>query len=146
MIISTIATALVQCRARTQAGWITFAGVAEACSSLIVRLDMAVSARSSYRLIRREPGFRYCLSPGQPTHGRDFSHKKASRVAPARLGASCCNNAGNAPGLRRRHQDGVDHVDHAVGLIDVRDRHARGTALGVDDHDLVARLLDGEFL
>src|ERR1035437_7957918 len=33
----------------------------------------------------------------------------------------------------RRHQDGVDHMDHAVRLIDVRDRDGRRTALGVDD-------------
>src|SRR6266568_5785423 len=41
MIIRTIATALVQCSARTQAGWMTLAAVALTCSSLTVRLVMA---------------------------------------------------------------------------------------------------------
>src|SRR3954454_4851310 len=44
MIISTIATALVQCSARTQAAWITLVAVAEACSSLTVRVDMVFPA------------------------------------------------------------------------------------------------------
>src|SRR6185437_13341943 len=43
MIINTIANALVQCTARTQAGWMTFALVEVACSSLTVRADMVVS-------------------------------------------------------------------------------------------------------
>src|SRR3954451_19878283 len=30
-----------------------------------------------------------------------------------------------------RHQHGIDHMDHAVGLVDVRDRDHRGSALGV---------------
>src|SRR4051812_15782542 len=51
MIISTIANALVQCSARTQAGWITLALVGAACSSLTVRADMALPRlRCRYRL------------------------------------------------------------------------------------------------
>src|SRR3954465_4836155 len=41
MIINTSANALVQCSARTQAGWITLAVVDAACSSLTVTADMA---------------------------------------------------------------------------------------------------------
>jgi hypothetical protein len=37
-----MAKALIQCMTRTQAGWITLAGVALTCSSVTVRLDMAV--------------------------------------------------------------------------------------------------------
>src|SRR4051794_37314161 len=43
--------------------------------------------------------------------------------------------------LRRRHQDGVDHMDHAVGLVDIRDADGGGTALGVDDPHLAVRKL-----
>src|SRR5215218_6867951 len=42
MIINTIAKALVQCSARNQAGWMTLALVAAACSSLTMRADMAL--------------------------------------------------------------------------------------------------------
>jgi hypothetical protein len=42
MIIRTVATALIQCTVRTQAGWITFAGLEAVCSSLTARLDMSV--------------------------------------------------------------------------------------------------------
>src|ERR1700754_2441165 len=48
--------------------------------------------------------------------------------------------------LRRRHQHGVDHMDHAVGLVDVGDRHHRGAALGIDDPDLAVLLLHGQLL
>src|SRR5207342_1357877 len=41
--------ALVQCTARTQAGWMTFALVDVACSSLTVRADMAGS-RLQFRI------------------------------------------------------------------------------------------------
>ena len=37
-----MARALTQCMTRTQAGWITLAGVALTCSSVTVRLDMMV--------------------------------------------------------------------------------------------------------
>jgi hypothetical protein len=49
MIIKTIAKALVQCSARTQAGWITLALVEAACSSLTVRVDMAFSRGSVFQ-------------------------------------------------------------------------------------------------
>src|SRR5204862_290964 len=38
--------------------------------------------------------------------------------------------------LRRRHQHGIDHMDHAVRLVDVRDRDQRGATLGVDQPNL----------
>src|SRR3954471_2762393 len=47
--------------------------------------------------------------------------------------------------LRRRHQDGVDHMDHAVGLVDIRDADGGGTALGVDNPHLAVRKLHGQF-
>lgn len=34
--------------------------------------------------------------------------------------------------LRSRHQDGIDHLDHAIRLIDVRDRDFRRVTLGID--------------
>ena len=44
MIISTIATALIQCTIRTHPGWMIFAGAVfgAVCSSLKVRLDMLI--------------------------------------------------------------------------------------------------------
>ena len=43
MIIRTIATALIQCTMRTQAGWMTFVAVAAAAGwSLTARLDMVI--------------------------------------------------------------------------------------------------------
>src|SRR3979490_3069893 len=111
MIISTIATALVQCRARTQAGWITFVVVAVARSSLTVRVDMALPVGSSYQFIRREPGSRYCHVAIQSIHCEHCGQKKASRVAPARRLARPCWDARELGG---RHQHGIDHMNHAV--------------------------------
>src|SRR5689334_100162 len=62
----------------------TFALVAVACSSLMVRDDMAVPAAIRYLFIRREPAFRYCRDAIRSMHGAYRVHEKASRVAPAR--------------------------------------------------------------
>src|SRR5436190_981809 len=146
MIIRTIANALVQCSARTQAGWITLALVEAACSSLTVRVDMAFPAWSSFSFIRREPAFCYCRDAIRSMHGGYRVHKKASRVAPARQSTRPCWDQSGARGSSgRRHQHGIDHMDHAVGLIDVRDRDHRGSALGVDDPGLAVLVLDRQF-
>src|SRR3954449_1822460 len=42
MIIRTMAKALVQCSARTQAGWMTLALADAVCSSLTVRADISI--------------------------------------------------------------------------------------------------------
>src|SRR5437879_10854268 len=130
MIIRTIANALVQCSARTQAGWMTLALVDAACSSLTVTADMALP-RLEFDIsfiIRREPAFRYCRDAIRSMHGRYRVHKEASRVAPARQSTRPVGTSqARAGGSGRRHQHGVDHMDHAVRLIDVRDRDHRGS-------------------
>src|SRR5882757_6903646 len=149
MIIRTIATALVQCSTRTQIGWIAFAGVAvSAWSSLTARLAMAdFSARGRCWLIRREPAFRYRIRRHQ-FEVRRLSRSQKSEPGGARLAVSQVPSGTRRARqvLRRRHQHGVDDMDDAVRLADVRDRHHRGAALGVDDPDLAVLLLDGEFL
>src|SRR5260370_1390271 len=147
MIISTIANALVQCIARTQAGWMTFPVAGVTCWSLTVRLDMA------------DPSWLigpWCLLPAYtPAIGFPLLHcthqvhrwwasrsqksePGVGRLASWRvpLGTSPCGTKRARAGLRRRHQHGVDHMDDAVRLMDVGDRDHRGIALGVDDPDL----------
>jgi hypothetical protein len=47
-------------------------------------------------------------------------------------------------GRTLRHEDGVDDVDDAVGLEDIRGGDGGHAALGVGEHDLVAHHGDGE--
>src|ERR1043166_365827 len=61
MIIRIIATALIQCTTRTQAGWITFAETAAVPDSLAVMLDMAVPPEFAPDYTRKSPS-RYCDS------------------------------------------------------------------------------------
>src|SRR3954454_12970318 len=142
MIIRTIATALVQCRARTQAGWMTFAVVALTWLSETVRLDMIDPSLLS--IPAYTPGNRVsllsCMLSLQCPQGIVVTKKRAGSPRLASRRASCRGQARRGR-LRRRHQHGVDHVDHAVGLVDVRDRDHRGSTLGVDDPDLVAIVL-----
>src|SRR3954452_1705564 len=60
MIIRIIATALIQCTARTHPGWITLAGTVVARSSLAVMLDMARPFMKPVTIIRLNPSVRYC--------------------------------------------------------------------------------------
>src|SRR5262245_927836 len=104
-----------------------------------------------YRNIRRKPSFRYNPVPMTFMHGTYCNYLvaikgKASRVAPARLPSRILfwGWSGREGGSGRRQQHGVDHMDHTVRLVDVRDRDHRLAALGVDDPDLAAVVLDGQ--
>src|SRR5207244_791409 len=95
---------------------------------------------------------RYGRKPANRCRLRPSSHKKASRGGPGSLVVTSARRRMNGCGRYSRarsggrHQHGVDHMDHAVRLIDVGDRDHRGSALGVDDHDVLALALDGELL
>src|SRR5882757_11175407 len=149
MIIRIIATALIQCTVRTQAGWMTFPVAGTVRSSLAARLDMAIPlavpsldrvGTGLYAGTRRSVTVLAAirLIPGV--------YWRSQKSEPGRPGSPLTHPGGDQIGmrlvLRRRHQHSVDHMDHAVGLIDVRDRHHRGTALGVDDPDLAVLVLD----
>src|SRR5262249_55527235 len=78
MIISIIANALVQCMARTQAGWMTLAGSRVAEPSVAARLDMCCSLKILTTYTPKTPD---SLLP-EPLSGRypkRIVHKKASR-------------------------------------------------------------------
>src|SRR3954464_2869458 len=89
MIIRIIATALVQCSTRTQAGWITLPGTVAVCWSLTVMLDMIWSISA----LRQEVSSTHTGHDGIVTAPHLISvltaglanHKKASRAAPARF-------------------------------------------------------------
>src|SRR5690242_2302508 len=150
MIIRIIATALAQCMARTQAGWITFAGSRVAGLSVAARLDMVVPCWNLLTWIIRQGWLlRYLGNPGRSrTPGAIHSQKSepgfpgSSVVLPD---AGIVGKSGYAV-LRSRQQDRIDHVDHAVRLMHVGDRHHRLVALGIDDPGLAVGLLDGELL
>src|ERR1700688_3213764 len=89
MIIRIIATALIQCTVRTQAGWITFAGAGAgtARSSLAATLDITNPWffhrwRSLHRIIRREPRLRYCHTHDQIDAGRVSQSQKSEPGRP----------------------------------------------------------------
>src|SRR5687767_1247086 len=143
MIIRTIATALIQWTMRTQAGWMTFVVVAAAAGwSLTARLDMVVPWLFH---TKGRPIQAYTPEPGGSLLPRRYQVDACSLWRSQKSEPGCPGSPfrhASCPGqvrrglLRRRHQDGVDHVDHAVRLVDVGDRHHRGAALGVDDPDL----------
>src|ERR1700754_720495 len=142
MIIRIIATALIQCTMRTQAGWITLAAAGTACSSLAARLDMAHPWRrfDSYYTPGTDVSLLPCCLSRRCPQGMAVTKKRAGLPRPAithPVGDSIRTRAV----LRRRHQHGVDHVDHAVRLIDVRNRDHRGAPLGIDDPDLAVPVL-----
>src|ERR1700716_975260 len=90
MIIRIIATALIQCTVRTHAGWITLAGAVAACSWLAVMLDMAVPPlKLDTRIYAKNLGFVTAMHAIRFVHAGCGVNEKASRVAPARLFASC---------------------------------------------------------
>lgn len=71
---------------------------------------------------------------------RDSGSRKATAAAAMRLPrmcSSCCMQL-------LRHQHGVDHVDHAIGLADVGNADPRLAALGIDDPQLAVMQCDGE--
>src|SRR5262245_51308771 len=119
MIIKTIAKALVQCSARTQAGWITLLLVDVACSSLTVTADMgSPSARNSLSIIRREPALRYYQDTMKPIPATYRPSRKSEPGCPGSPSTRPCWDQSGAHGSSgRRHQHGVDHMDHAVRLI-----------------------------
>src|ERR1700760_382704 len=77
MIIRIMASALVQCMARTQAGWITLAGSLRVKSSAAARLDIVILVKiARCEGIRRKLLFRYCMNPaGSMAHRRLYSQK-----------------------------------------------------------------------
>src|SRR5216684_2290802 len=101
-----------------------FAGEAIARSSLAARLDMSILgcsiAEFDIPIIRRNPLLRYCPA-GYKTHACRQSRSQKSE--PGCPGSPLAHPVGNwtrtRVKLRRRHQDGVDHMDHAVRLVDV---------------------------
>src|SRR5258706_8650520 len=127
----------------------TFAGAASARSYLAGRLDISNPGCSTVEIdtptIRRHAVRRYCPA-GYKIDACSPSRSRKSE--PGCPGAPLVYPVGDwirtRLKLRRRHQDGVDHVDHAVRLVDVRDRDRRSAALGIDDRHRAARLLDGQ--
>src|SRR6266481_3283252 len=101
-----------------------FAGAATARSSLAARLDISNPGCSTVEIdtpiIRRNPPLRYCHA-GYKTHACRVSRSQKSE--PGCPGSPLAHPVGDGIRtrlkLRRRHQDGVDHVDHAVRLVDV---------------------------
>src|SRR3954467_15649816 len=92
MIIRTIATALVQCMIRTQAGWITLAGVAPAWPSAAARLDVALDMAGSVHgdwivptTIRRRLAF---VTTGETHNSRwasnDITKSRSQKSEPGR--------------------------------------------------------------
>src|SRR5665647_118398 len=87
MIIRIIATALIQCTVRTQAGWITFAVAGTARSLLAARLDMAIPGLfhlegSLHRIICRELRVRYCHTGDKVDAGRVSQSQKSEPGCP----------------------------------------------------------------
>src|SRR5258705_13831379 len=122
-----------------------FAGAASVRSSLAARLDMSVpSLKSVCRIYAGTRGFVTPMPAIRLMPAGYRGHKKASRDTPARRSHPVGDWIRTRAKLRRRHQDGVHHMDHAVRLVDVRDRDRRGAALGIDDRHRAARLLDGQ--
>src|ERR1700744_5767048 len=117
MIIRMIATALIQCITRTQPGWMTLeVALVAACCSVAARLVMmfpslrgvtSIYAESRHFVTVRNPS----QPPGHPgLPGDCWSQKCEPGFTPAR---------GFSSGRRQQH--GVDHMDHAVRLMDVGD-------------------------
>src|SRR4051812_42826141 len=128
MIMMIVATALIQCVVRTHAGCMVVGFAATERSSLAARLDifriLGVPCGISIPIMRQAWPVRYC------NKGYEIDARGAWRSQKSEPG--CPGSRFAAPvgkqdrGRLRRHQDGVDHVDDAVRLIDVRNRHDRG--------------------
>src|SRR6516165_3189525 len=116
MIIRIMATALVQCMARTHAGWITFVGACVAWLSVAATLDMAVSWLKPVNEYTPEVAVSLLhqhrrVEDPQPLI---FTKKRAGFPgSPSRIpvGDLCCGDR-DPRYLRGRHQHGVDHMDH----------------------------------
>src|SRR5882757_1940847 len=122
MIIRIIATALIQCTMRTQRGCIALVVTAGTARSwLAVTLDMAHPCRilASYYT----PGTGISLLPCRPSR-RCWQAWRSQKSEPGCPGSSFAHPKGDwirtRAVLRRGHQHGVDHMDHAVRLVDVR--------------------------
>src|SRR5690242_14754042 len=120
MIIRIIATALAQCMARTQAGWITFAGSRVATLSVAARLDMVVPCWNLLTWSIRHRGLlRYLGNLGRSrTPARMHSQKSEPgfpRLARRAYLRTVARSGYAVSG--GREQNGVDHVDHAIRLV-----------------------------
>src|SRR3984885_5665884 len=112
--------------------------------ALIARLDMAIpSLKAAPALYAGNRGFVTGMHAFQ-THAQQA--RRSQKSEPDRPGSPCAFAAAGPikPVVLRRHQNRIDHVDHAVRLIDVRDRDGRGATLGMDDNHRVSRPLDGQ--
>src|SRR5437868_11830075 len=123
MIITIIATALIQCAIRTHAGWMTVAVAGTARSSFAARLDILFLGCSVieiwYPIIRQALRVRY-LNTGYSIDARSASRSQKSE--PGRPGSPPHPLGTDQEGrVLRGHQDGIDHVDDAVRLVDVGD-------------------------
>src|SRR5665213_3679291 len=116
MIIRIIATALIQCTIRTHAGWMTFAVTAGGLA-LAARLDIAIPSLKIVptHTIRREPGLRYRNARYRIGAQQARRSQKGEPGCPGSLCA--CATVSIKHMALRRHQDGIDHVDHAVRLV-----------------------------
>src|SRR3981189_581744 len=125
----------------------TLAGVALAlaCWSLAVMLDMADPWLNSGPIYTPVTGFSV-LPPWDQIDAWGLIGVTKKRAGSPRLALPriLLGPIRGAPRSGSRHQHGIDHMDHAVGLIDVRDRDHRGSALGVDAPDLAAVVLHGQ--
>src|SRR6478752_162295 len=115
----------------------TVAWAASVRSLLAARLDMSIPgcsiAEVDMPVIRRNPRLRYCHA-GYNTDACSASRSQKSEPGcPGSRAHPIGDWIGTRMKSRRRHQHGVDHMDHAVRLVDVRDRHRRRAALGVHD-------------
>src|SRR4051812_46170096 len=104
----------------------TFAVVSTVRSSLAARLDMAIPSLKSIS--------NYTPGTGASLRQRRLLNSCIQGIAVTKKRAGLPRHAVAHPigdwirirvMSRRRHQDGVDHVDHAVRLIDVWDRDGR---------------------
>src|SRR5665647_842521 len=114
MIIRIIATALIQCTVRTQAGWIALAVVGTARSSLAARLDMAVPwlfrllEWSIRPIIRRELRLRYCHTDYKIDACRVWRSQKSEPGCPGSRSRIVVGTRSRTGRGLRRHQDGID--------------------------------------
>src|SRR6185312_11227300 len=121
----------------------TLALVAVACSSLTVRDDMAVPVAIRYLLYAGNRLSVTAVMLSDRCMARiGFTKKRAGLPRLAQPHTPCWDQSRRVGSSGRRHQHGVDHMDHAVRLVDVRDRDHRGSTLGVDDPDLAVLELD----
>src|ERR1017187_6149466 len=90
-------------------------------SSLAARLDMrfpqASIFRTRYPTIRRELRLRYCPADDWLDARRGSRAQKCEPGCPGSRSRIPVGTGPGQAGVLRRHQHGIDHMDHAVRLI-----------------------------